>query len=96
MAILPQLFQLQRITSSTPEAIATITPHYLCALGAYRALYLVNWLVRYMSEGYWDPIATCAGLIQTVLYADFFYIYVTRCVCSLARTHVLTSWRQWP
>jgi len=39
--ILPQLFMLQR----TGEA-ETITTHYLAALGAYRALYIPNWLYR--------------------------------------------------
>jgi ER lumen protein retaining receptor len=42
VSILPQLFMLQR----TGEA-ETITTHYLAALGAYRALYIPNWLYRY-------------------------------------------------
>lgn len=42
VAILPQLFLLQR----TGEA-ETITTHYLAALGAYRALYIPNWIYRY-------------------------------------------------
>ena len=41
VAILPQLFMLQR----TGEA-ETITTHYLFALGAYRALYIPNWIYR--------------------------------------------------
>lgn len=41
VAILPQLFMLQR----TGEA-ETITTHYLFALGAYRALYIPNWIFR--------------------------------------------------
>jgi ER lumen protein retaining receptor len=41
VAILPQLFMLQR----TGEA-ETITTHYLAALGAYRALYIPNWIYR--------------------------------------------------
>lgn len=57
VAILPQLFMLQR----TGEA-ETITTHYLFALGAYRALYIPNWIWRYFSEGgYWDPIPVLAG-----------------------------------
>ena len=43
VAILPQLFMLQR----TGEA-ETITTHYLAALGAYRALYIPNWIYRYV------------------------------------------------
>ncbi len=93
LAILPQLFMLQR----TGEAEA-ITTHYLAALGAYRALYIPNWLYRYaffslsrsvlpfdtqfryFSEGTVDPIAVVAGLVQTGLYVDFFYIYFTKLV----------------
>jgi len=73
VAILPQLFMLQR----TGEA-ETITTHYLFALGAYRALYIPNWIYRYYAEGHVDMIATLAGIVQTVLYSDFFYIYYTK------------------
>jgi ER lumen protein retaining receptor len=74
VAILPQLFMLQR----TGEA-ETITTHYLFALGIYRALYIPNWIWRYFAEGgYWDPIPVLAGIVQTVLYSDFFYIYYTK------------------
>lgn len=55
-----------------------ITAHYLFALGAYRGLYVVNWVYRYFAEDYSDVIAWVAGLIQTILYVDFFYIYFTR------------------
>jgi len=58
----------------------TITAHYLFALGSYRGLYILNWVYRYYSESYIDPIAVVAGIVQTVLYADFFYLYVTRVI----------------
>ncbi|KAI0079849.1 ER lumen protein retaining receptor [Panus rudis PR-1116 ss-1] len=73
VAILPQLFMLQR----TGEA-ETITTHYLAALGAYRALYIPNWIWRYFMEGSVDPIAITAGIVQTALYLDFFYVYFTK------------------
>ncbi|KAI7884966.1 ER lumen protein retaining receptor [Lichtheimia hyalospora FSU 10163] len=73
VAILPQLFMLQR----TGEA-ETITTHYLFALGGYRALYLINWIYRYINEGHVDWVAWVAGIVQTLLYSDFFYIYYTR------------------
>ncbi|KDE09652.1 ER lumen protein retaining receptor [Microbotryum lychnidis-dioicae p1A1 Lamole] len=73
VAILPQLFMLQR----TGEA-ETITTHYLFALGAYRALYVPNWVYRYFTEDTVDPIAIVAGLVQTALFSDFFYIYFTK------------------
>ncbi|EAT90911.2 hypothetical protein SNOG_01262 [Parastagonospora nodorum SN15] len=60
----------------------TITTHYLFALGAYRALYIPNWIYRYFFDvpRFYDPIAVIAGIIQTVLYSDFFYIYYTKVV----------------
>ncbi|KAI8369764.1 ER lumen protein retaining receptor-domain-containing protein [Blakeslea trispora] len=73
VAILPQLFMLQK----TGEA-ETITTHYLFALGAYRTLYLINWIYRFMDEGYTDWVAWVAGMVQTVLYSDFFYIYYVK------------------
>lgn len=75
VAILPQLFMLQR----TGEA-ETITTHYLFALGLYRALYIPNWIWRYFMEPNHrvDYIAILAGIVQTVLYSDFFWIYYQR------------------
>lgn len=73
VAILPQLFMV----SKTGEA-ETITSHYLFALGSYRALYLFNWIYRYYAEGFFDLIAVVAGVVQTILYCDFFYLYITK------------------
>jgi len=73
VAILPQLFMI----SKTGEA-ETITTHYLFALGLYRGLYLINWVWRYYTEGFFDLIAIVAGCVQTILYCDFFYLYITK------------------
>lgn len=73
VAILPQLFMV----SKTGEA-ESITSHYLFALGSYRALYLLNWIYRYYAEVHYDLIAMVAGAVQTVLYCDFFYLYITK------------------
>lgn len=75
VAILPQLFMLQR----TGEA-ETITTHYLFALGIYRGLYIPNWIYRYLTETHHkvDWIAIVAGIIQTILYSDFFWIYYNK------------------
>jgi len=73
VAILPQLFMINK----TGEA-ETITSHYLFALGSYRFLYILNWIYRYWMETYYDLIAIVSGIVQTVLYCDFFYLYVTR------------------
>lgn len=79
VAILPQLFMI----SKTGEA-ETITTHYLFFLGLYRALYLVNWIWRFYFEGFFDLIAVVAGVVQTILYCDFFYLYITKGMSALA------------
>ncbi|CAK1547143.1 unnamed protein product [Leptosia nina] len=73
VAILPQLF----LVSKTGEA-ESITSHYLFALGSYRGLYLLNWIYRYIVEDHYELIAIIAGVVQTVLYCDFFYLYITK------------------
>ncbi|KAK3415230.1 ER lumen protein-retaining receptor [Eucalyptus grandis] len=71
VAILPQLVLLQRTRN-----IDNLTGQYVLLLGAYRALYILNWIYRYFTEPHyvhWIP--WIAGLVQTLLYADFFYYY---------------------
>ena len=65
------------MVSKTGEA-ESITSHYLFALGVYRALYILNWIYRFYGEGFYDLIAIIAGIVQTILYCDFFYLYITR------------------
>jgi len=73
VAILPQLFMVSKIGEAE-----SITSHYLFALGSYRGLYILNWIYRYHAEGFYDIIAIIAGCIQTILYCDFFYLYITK------------------
>ncbi|KAJ7025662.1 ER lumen protein retaining receptor-domain-containing protein [Mycena alexandri] len=71
--VIPQLILLRETTVPT-----VITSHYLLALGSYRALYLLNWIWRYVSENVVDPIAVVCGIIQTALYLDFAWVYYSR------------------
>uniref|UniRef100_A0AC35ER98 ER lumen protein-retaining receptor n=1 Tax=Panagrolaimus sp. PS1159 TaxID=55785 RepID=A0AC35ER98_9BILA len=75
VAIMPQLDMLSRTGSAE-----TITAHYLFALGTYRGLYVLHYFYRFYLESHTDPIPLVAGIVQTVLYADFFYLYVTRVI----------------
>ncbi len=79
VAILPQMFLL----SSTGEA-ESITSHYLMCLGMYRALYLLNWIYRYLAGSSPEAIVVVAGILQTALYSDFFYIYYKRVLSGRA------------
>jgi len=72
VAIMPQLFLLQKT-----EVTDVMTWHYVFCMGMYRAFYLLNWVWRYMTqEGYSDWIVWVAGIVQTILYLDFFYYYI--------------------
>ncbi|CAK8671605.1 unnamed protein product [Clavelina lepadiformis] len=73
VAILPQLYVISK--TGRPEAV---TVQYLTFLGMYRALYIVNWIYRYYTQGYFDMIAIGAGCVQTFLYIDFLYLYITK------------------
>ena len=72
VAILPQLFVLHRT-----QRIANFTSHYVFTLGAYRALYILNWIYRFFTEYYYRQyIVWIAGVVQTALYCDFFLHYI--------------------
>ncbi|KAI5009268.1 hypothetical protein ZWY2020_010524 [Hordeum vulgare] len=72
VAILPQLVLLQRTRN-----IDNLTGQYVFFLGAYRVLYILNWIYRYFTEPHFVHwISWIAGIVQTMLYADFFYYYI--------------------
>jgi len=71
VAILPQLFMLQKL-----GGCENLTSHYVAMLGMYRLLYIANWVYRYTHEyHYSDIIVWVAGVVQTALYFDFFISY---------------------
>ncbi|CAN1242597.1 ER lumen protein-retaining receptor B [Linum perenne] len=73
VAILPQLVLLQKTRN-----IDNLTGQYIFLLGSYRGLYLINWIYRFITGGYTMHAAWMSGLVQTLLYADFFYYYIQR------------------
>jgi len=75
LAVLPQI-SLLRYTA-IPTAI---TSYYLLALGIYRALYIPNWIVRYNDpeDHFFEPWAVVFGVLQTILYVEFAWIYWRR------------------
>lgn len=69
VAILPQLGMGWK-TGTEPIIIL-----YLFAMFSYRTLYLLNWIYRYYTEGYFDRIAFVAGCIQTLCYLIYWVIF---------------------
>ncbi len=74
MAILPQLSLLRKI-----REIEIVTGGYIFCLGIYRGIYLLSWIWRII-EGdnyFWHIyIKFIFGLIQFLLYTDFFINYL--------------------
>lgn len=74
VCVLPQLLLLRETTVPT-----VIDSYYLLTLGSYRAVYLLNWMVLgFGPEHKWDPVADVFGVIQTILYIDFAWVYYSR------------------
>ncbi|CAK7202574.1 hypothetical protein SEUCBS139899_005298 [Sporothrix eucalyptigena] len=75
VAVLPQLLLLRQ--TSVPTVIDSF---YLLALGSYRGFYILNWIERAADPNDDDPnlLSTIFGVIQTLLYLDFAWVYWTR------------------
>ena len=71
VAVLPQI----SIIAQT-NGVFTYTAHYLAALGSYRFFYILLWIYRYVTKGSLLWVSVCSGVLQVLLYADFFYLYV--------------------
>lgn len=72
--MLPQLLLLRQTTVPT-----VIDSFYLVTLGAYRAFYILNWIERGINDPYKPPAESVIfGVLQTLLYVDFAWVYYTR------------------
>jgi ER lumen protein retaining receptor len=91
VAILPQLIVLQRY-----REVENLTGNYIFFMGAYRFLYILNWIYRANTEKnyrhHW--VVYMCGVLQTLLYADFFYYYFKRYVAIAITRFVSQSQRQ--
>lgn len=74
VCVVPQLLLLRQTTVPT-----VIDSGYILTLGAYRAFYILNWIVRLASkEHHFEWRAVLFGVIQTAFYVDFAWVYWTR------------------
>ncbi|KAL1596372.1 hypothetical protein SLS60_009018 [Paraconiothyrium brasiliense] len=86
-AVIPQLLLLRQTTVPT-----VLDSFYLVALGAYRFLYILNWITRATKEdNYKDPTSWVWGTIQTALILDFAWVYWSRQRVKLRRGGVVDS-----
>ncbi|KAF2465288.1 uncharacterized protein BDR25DRAFT_295392 [Lindgomyces ingoldianus] len=87
VCVIPQLLLLRQTTVPT-----VLDSFYLVALGTYRFLYILNWIVRSATEpNYADPTSWVWGTIQTALMIDFGWVYWTRQRVKLRRGGVVDS-----
>jgi len=70
VSITPQLVLLAKM-----REVENLTSHFVAAMGLYRAFYILNWIYKYLVDQTFDPVAILGGVVQTVLYCDFFYYY---------------------
>lgn len=83
--ILPQLLLLRQTKVPT-----VIDSYYLVALGSYRALYILNWIQRGIEDDVKpEAVPVIFGVIQTLLYLDFAWVYYTRQRVKLRGGHVV-------
>ena len=76
IAILPQLRVLRQY-----RLVENLTAKFMFFLGAYRAFYILNWIYRANTERNWRHhfVVYVCGVVQTLLYVDFFYQYFRIC-----------------
>lgn len=73
VAILPQIDHLTKVPT-----LPALPLSHLVALGMYRGFYVLHWASRLFSDGVWDFTAFSFGVIQTVIWADFLWVWYNR------------------
>ena len=71
VAVFPQITIISK-AKGTQAYIA----HYLAALGSYRFFYILLWIYRYIKYRTISWVSVFSGVLQVLLYADFFYLYI--------------------
>ena len=71
VAVFPQITILVKT-----NGFFTYTAHYLAALGSYRFFYILLWIYRYVKERRVLWVSVFSGVVQVLLYADFFVLYL--------------------
>ncbi|OMJ70004.1 hypothetical protein SteCoe_3375 [Stentor coeruleus] len=71
VAFVPQLEMMRKM-----GRVENLTSHYVFTLGGYRLLYIFSWVAKIMDNEPISWISLSGGVVQTILYADFFYYYI--------------------
>lgn len=85
VAMLPQLILVWR-----HRRVERLAGFYILGMGLYRMFYILNWIYRAHTEPYYRHhyIVYICGVVQSLLYADFFFYAITK------RERPLVAWRR--
>eukprot|EP00276_Gloeochaete_wittrockiana_P004729 CAMPEP_0184663002 /NCGR_PEP_ID=MMETSP0308-20130426/46023_1 /TAXON_ID=38269 /ORGANISM="Gloeochaete witrockiana, Strain SAG 46.84" /LENGTH=203 /DNA_ID=CAMNT_0027105425 /DNA_START=268 /DNA_END=879 /DNA_ORIENTATION=- len=83
-SIIPQLSMMR---AYAPANIPNSVVAYVAMLGGYRLLYICNWVYRYVSEADYRPSVWVWGVIQALLFSEFFFVYIRKLIRSRLRDH---------
>jgi len=72
VCIIPQLYMMKNTGKLYGDQLI-----YLTLLGSYRFMYIFNWIYRYNTEYFYDPIAAVSGVVQTSVYILAMIILLT-------------------
>jgi len=87
VCVVPQLLLLRQTTVPT-----VIDSGYILTLGSYRAFYILNWILRWATDGpNPDWRSVIFGIVQTAFYVDFAWVYWTRQRVKLRNGGVVDS-----
>lgn len=74
-AIIPQIVMIMKSKQVEPIVLT-----YLSSMAWYKTFYVINWVYRYNTQGFYDLIATTSGCVQTLL------IWTGVVVCHVIRS----------
>lgn len=70
-AMVPQFFMLYLSSN-----IENFTADYVATLGGYRFFYILNWIYRTIRGASVGWVNWCTGVIQVILFSEFFYYWL--------------------
>ena len=83
VAILPQISHLTKVPT-----LPALPLSHLVALGLYRFFYVINWVYRIGTDGLWMMNAFFFGVVQTIIWADFLWVWYNRKQIRLTDTSI--------
>lgn len=75
LAIIPQLILVMGRSKS--KMLEVMNREYIFFMSIYRLFYLINWVYKMVTDtGRTPKVVWITGILQTVVYSDFIYMYL--------------------